>query len=104
MREYVKCFECGIEVEKGFEWASSQDNKNYCSECGNELQRLTMINNTLIMNAKETKIFNSIARAWKKKVEGVETNSKSARNAFSQLKHSLTKNSTCLNFCSLNKK
>jgi len=26
--------------------------------------------NTWIMNAKETKIFNSISRAWKKKVEG----------------------------------
>jgi len=26
--------------------------------------------NTWIMNAKETKIFNSIARAWKMKVEG----------------------------------
>ena len=70
MKEYVKCFKCGIEVEEGFEWVSYQDNHSYCSECGNELQRLIMINNTWIMNAKETKIFNSIARAWKKRIEG----------------------------------
>lgn len=70
MKKYIKCFKCGIEVEEGFQWVSSSDNNSYCSECGNELQRLAMINNTWIMNAKETKIFNSIARAWKKKVEG----------------------------------
>ena len=66
----MKCFKCGIEVEEGFQWVSSQDNHSYCSDCGNELQKLIMINDTWIMNAKETKIFNSIARAWKKKIEG----------------------------------